>query len=110
MQKYSRGRRGAPAKGVGWATGARVQIPPSALRFLKLQKTKKSLTKEKRYGSIPECRHTAAKRQEPEAKMRKGKVKKQLTGTSRCAKITTAAEKEGNRKRSGEHNKNQIKS
>ena len=30
MQKYSRGRRGAPAKGVGWETGARVQIPPSA--------------------------------------------------------------------------------
>ena len=29
MEKYSRGRRGAPAKGVGRATGARVQIPPS---------------------------------------------------------------------------------
>ena len=29
-EKYSRGRRGAPAKGVGRATGARVQIPPSA--------------------------------------------------------------------------------
>ena len=28
-EKYSRGRRGAPAKGVGRATGARVQIPPS---------------------------------------------------------------------------------
>ena len=26
-EKYSRGRRGAPAKGVGRATGARVQIP-----------------------------------------------------------------------------------
>ena len=29
MEKYSRGRRGAPAKGVGRVTGARVQIPLS---------------------------------------------------------------------------------
>ena len=29
LEKYSRGRRGAPAKGVGRVTGARVQIPPS---------------------------------------------------------------------------------
>ena len=28
-EKYSRGRRGAPAKGVGRATGARVRIPLS---------------------------------------------------------------------------------
>ena len=37
MEKYSRGRRGAPAKGVGRETGARVQIPPSPFlmnRFL----------------------------------------------------------------------------
>ena len=38
MQKYSRGRRGAPAKGVGRATGARVQIPPSAFRALRALK------------------------------------------------------------------------
>ena len=31
MEKYSSGRRGAPAKGVGRETGARVQIPPSPL-------------------------------------------------------------------------------
>ena len=31
MEKYSRGWRGAPAKGVGRATGARVQIPLSPL-------------------------------------------------------------------------------
>ena len=30
-EKYSSGRRGAPAKGVGRETGARVQIPPSPL-------------------------------------------------------------------------------
>ena len=30
-EKYSRGRRGAPAKGVGRATGASVQIPLSPL-------------------------------------------------------------------------------
>ena len=36
LEKYSRGRRGAPAKGVGRETGARVQIPPSpSFRFLK---------------------------------------------------------------------------
>ena len=34
-EKYSRGRRGAPAKGVGRATGARVQIPLSPLHFCK---------------------------------------------------------------------------
>ena len=32
-EKYSRGRRGAPAKGVGRETGARVQIPLSPLYF-----------------------------------------------------------------------------
>ena len=32
-EKYSRGRRGAPAKGVGRGTGARVQIPLSPLFF-----------------------------------------------------------------------------
>ena len=32
-EKYSRGRRGAPAKGVGRETGARVQIPLSLLFF-----------------------------------------------------------------------------
>ena len=30
LRKYSRGRRGAPAKGIGRATGARVQIPLSS--------------------------------------------------------------------------------
>ena len=34
-EKYSRGRRGAPAKGVGRETGARVQIPLSPLHFPK---------------------------------------------------------------------------
>ena len=32
LEKYSRGRRGAPAKGIGRVTGARVQIPPSPLK------------------------------------------------------------------------------
>ena len=30
LRKYSRGRRGAPAKGIGRETGARVQIPLSS--------------------------------------------------------------------------------
>ena len=36
LEKYSRGRRGAPAKGVGRVTGARVQIPLSPLGRIKL--------------------------------------------------------------------------
>ena len=41
LEKYSRGRRGAPAKGVGRATGARVQIPlsPSKNLFTSYSKT-----------------------------------------------------------------------
>ena len=30
MRKYSRGRRGGPAKALGRVSGARVQIPPSS--------------------------------------------------------------------------------
>ena len=33
LEKYSRGRRGAPAKGVGRVSGARVQIPLSPFLF-----------------------------------------------------------------------------
>ncbi len=50
-EKYSSGRRGAPAKGVGRATGARVQIPLSPLPFptagttVFTKKMKKQLTK-----------------------------------------------------------------
>ena len=35
LEKYSRGRRGAPAKGIGRVTGARVQIPPSPFKSQK---------------------------------------------------------------------------
>ena len=35
LEKYSRGRRGAPAKGVGRSRGAKVQIPPSPFRSFK---------------------------------------------------------------------------
>ena len=44
-EKYSRGRRGAPAKGVGRATGARVQIPLSPLDIRKIKTFKKVLDK-----------------------------------------------------------------
>ena len=50
-EKYSRGRRGAPAKGVGRATGARVQIPLSPFFFSK-KKRKKLLTNQKGYDRI----------------------------------------------------------
>ena len=43
-EKYSRGRRGAPAKGVGRATGARVQIPLSPL-YLSKREIKQNLKK-----------------------------------------------------------------
>ena len=53
-EKYSRGRRGAPAKGVGRATGARVQIPLSPFFFMDnhlknfLKKVKKVVDKKKK--------------------------------------------------------------
>ena len=50
-EKYSRGRRGAPAKGVGRATGARVQIPPSP--FL-VKNLKKLLTRKTGYDKMSE--------------------------------------------------------
>ena len=37
-EKYSRGRRGAPAKGIGRETGARVRIPLSPLSKKQLEK------------------------------------------------------------------------
>ena len=40
MEKYSSGRRGAPAKGIGRVTGARVQIPPSPFEVLNFEKIK----------------------------------------------------------------------
>ena len=40
QEKYSRGRRGAPAKGIGRVTGARVQIPPSPFEVLNFEKIK----------------------------------------------------------------------
>ena len=40
LEKYSSGRRGAPAKGIGRVTGARVQIPPSPFSFAKNMKKK----------------------------------------------------------------------
>lgn len=61
-EKYSRGRRGAPAKGVGRETGARVQIPLSPLHFpndyfftlvCKMKKSfKKLLTINDSYGIV----------------------------------------------------------
>ena len=61
-QKYSSGRRGAPAKGIGRVTGARVQIPPSAFDIYttELRKAiwsleirfKKLLTNENEYDKI----------------------------------------------------------
>ena len=47
MEKYSRGRRGAPAKGVGRATGARVQISPSPPRKRTYQKVCSFLLRKK---------------------------------------------------------------
>ena len=49
VEKYSSGRRGAPAKGVGRVTGARVQIPLSPLfKNTEMIKNKKVVDKDKR--------------------------------------------------------------
>ena len=55
-EKYSRGRRGAPAKGVGRATGARVRIPlsPFCLKITFEKTSKKLLTSKKIYDNISE--------------------------------------------------------
>ena len=54
LEKYSRGRRGAPAKGVGRSRGARVRIPLSPLALLKIMshKIKKVLTKTSQSDNI----------------------------------------------------------
>ena len=44
-EKYSRGRRGAPAKGVGRVTGARVQIPLSPFSLQDKEKNVKKMKK-----------------------------------------------------------------
>ena len=45
-EKYSRGRRGAPAKGIGRVTGARVRIPLSPFRNFNYKCVKKYLTED----------------------------------------------------------------
>ena len=45
QEKYSRGRRGAPAKGIGRVTGARVQIPPSPFEVFEFLKKIKNFKK-----------------------------------------------------------------
>ena len=45
LEKYSSGRRGAPAKGIGRETGARVQIPPSPLPFKENKNFQKGVDK-----------------------------------------------------------------
>ena len=47
LEKYSSGRRGAPAKGIGRVTGARVQIPPSPFYFLESDKKIKKVVDKK---------------------------------------------------------------
>ena len=51
LEKYSRGRRGAPAKGIGRSRGARVQIPLSPVAakkaLKKVKKIKKVVDKDK---------------------------------------------------------------
>ena len=54
-EKYSSGRRGAPAKGIGRVTGARVQIPPSPpyIPTINLENVfQKVLTSSRKYSSI----------------------------------------------------------
>ena len=69
LEKYSRGRRGAPAKGVGRVTGARVQIPLSPFSFentdLKNKKIqKKVLTNEKKHDILLKLSRTTANNKE----------------------------------------------
>jgi serine/threonine protein phosphatase PrpC len=76
-EKYSRGRRGAPAKGVGRATGARVRIPlsPFCLKITFEKISKKLLTSKKIYDNISELLFERFK------KATKNNLKKLLTNT-----------------------------
>ena len=68
-EKYSRGRRGAPAKGIGRVTGARVRIPLSPLlktrkkEFKKIQK--KELTNRKTYDILIWLSQESKNKKEP---------------------------------------------
>ena len=61
LEKYSSGRRGAPAKGIGRVTGARVQIPLSPLLFAIYVVRiflKKLLTNDRRFDKISKLSKT----------------------------------------------------
>ena len=81
MEKYSRGWRGAPAKGVGRVTGARVQIPLSPLfkntEMRKIKKSKKLLTKINEYDILLELSRMTDK----------NKIKKVLTSRWKSDKL-----------------------
>ena len=54
LEKYSSGRRGAPAKGIGRETGARVRIPLSPLGRGSHDDEKKLLTNNDKHDKISE--------------------------------------------------------
>ena len=78
-EKYSRGRRGAPAKGVGRATGARVQIPLSPLFQI-------------RHFSCENSKKTALKKIEKN-------LKKLLTNRKRCGIINKLSPRTAHKQR-----------
>ena len=88
MEKYSSGRRGAPAKGIGRVTGARVQIPLSPLLFAIYVVRiflKKLLTNDRRFDKISKLSKTTTYQL---GRVEKEKIKKLLTNTSECDNIS----------------------
>jgi hypothetical protein len=88
LEKYSSGRRGAPAKGIGRVTGARVQIPLSPLLFAIYVVRiflKKLLTNDRRFDRISKLSETTTHQLE---RVEKRKIKKLLTSTAGYDNIT----------------------
>lgn len=77
LEKYSRGRRGAPAKGIGRVTGARVQIPLSPLLFAIYVVRiflKKLLTNDRQFDRISKLSKTTTHQLERVEKRKNKKV------------------------------------
>ena len=88
MEKYSSGRRGAPAKGIGRVTGARVQIPLSPLLFAIYVVRiflKKLLTNDGRFDKISKLSKTTTHQL---GRVEKEKIKKLLTNNDKHDKIS----------------------
>ena len=91
-EMYSSGWRGAPAKGVGRATGARVQIPPSPFNIRFKNNLNLVLTNHKPCGNISKL-FEMSKSLKQFKKLFQKLLKKCLTLKMSCVRITKSLAK-----------------